>query len=34
LWEELLLAEAKVMPPELAAVDLLLDDRRWHCCVD
>ena len=29
LWEELLPAEARVMVPELAAVDLLLDDPRF-----
>lgn len=29
LWEQLLPEEAKVMPPELAAVDELLDDGRF-----
>ena len=29
LWEHLLPEEAKVMPPELAAADVLLDDPRF-----
>ena len=29
LWEQLLSEEAKVMPPDLAAVDELLDDVRF-----
>ena len=29
LWEQLLPEEAKVMPPELVAVDELLDDGRF-----
>ena len=29
LWEAMLPVEALVMPPELAAVDVLLDDPRF-----